>query len=75
LLKGTDKLDMKVPLFVMCSASFLAVWLGVTFFREVPREGYPQLGKGSLPISAKTEKKEPLISSKTKDEEVVATAE
>lgn len=49
--------------------------MGVTFFREVPREGYPQLGKGSLPISAKTEKKEPLISSKTKDEEVVATAE
>ena len=59
----------------MCSALFLAVWLGVTFFREVPRDAYPQLGKGSLPISAKMEKKEPLISSEEPAEEVAATAE
>ena len=65
---------MKIRLFVTCSAAFLAVWLGVTFFREVPRESYPQLGKGSLPISAKAEKQEPVISS-DEEEEVVATAD
>ncbi|MFC7338006.1 hypothetical protein ACFQY0_12510 [Haloferula chungangensis] len=65
---------MKVPLFVTCSAAFLVAWLGVTFFREVPRDAYPQLGKGSLPVSAKTEKKELLIEPE-EPKEVVAAAE
>ena len=43
---------MKVPLFVTGSAAVLAVWLGATFAREVPEERYPQLGRGSLPITA-----------------------
>ena len=66
---------MKVRLFVTCSGAFLVAWLGVTFFREVPRDAYPQLGKGSLPISAKAEKKEPLISIEEDVEEAVVTAE
>jgi hypothetical protein len=75
LLKGTAELDMKIRLFVTCSAAFFAAWLGVTFFREVPREAYPQLGKGSLPISAKVEKKEPLIVIEEESDEPVVTAE
>ena len=66
---------MKIRLFVTCSAVFFAAWLGVTFFREVPREAYPQLGKASLPISAKVEKTEPLISVEEEVDEAVVTAE
>ncbi len=46
---------MKVRLFVSGSAVLLATWLGVTYVRTVPFQGYPQLGRGSLPISAKRE--------------------
>jgi hypothetical protein len=66
---------MKVPMFVTCSAAFLAAWLGVTFFREVPRDAYPQLGKGSLPISAKAEKEETLIVLEENTEVPVLVAE
>ncbi|MGB6221065.1 MAG: hypothetical protein WBG04_08530 [Haloferula sp.] len=64
---------MKVRMFVTCSAAFLAAWLGVTFFREVPREAYPQLGKGSLPISKKVEEKKPLIVLEEEPKEQVVT--
>lgn len=47
---------MKVSLFVTGSATLLAVWLGVTFVQEIPAKSYQQLGKGSIPISAKVEK-------------------
>lgn len=72
--KGADRFDMKVRLFVTCSAAVLAAWLGVTYFREVPRDAYPQLGKGSLPISAKAEKKAPIIVMEEEPEEPVAVA-
>lgn len=44
---------MKVRIFVTGSAALFAAWLGLTFVREVPRENYPELGRGSLPVSAK----------------------
>ena len=66
---------MKVQLFVTCSAAVLAAWLGVTYFREVPREAYPQLGKRSLSISTKTEKKVPIIDLEKEGEESVVVAE
>lgn len=58
---------MKVRLFVTGSAAVLAVWLGATFAREVPEERYPQLGRGSLPVSAAADSEpageaQPLIS-------------
>ncbi len=43
---------MKLRFFVTGTSAALAVWLGVTFVRDVPRETYPHLGKGSLPITA-----------------------
>ena len=46
---------MKVRMFVSGSALVLAAWLGVTYVRTVPIQHYPQLGRGSLPISAKHE--------------------
>ncbi|MEM1085482.1 MAG: hypothetical protein AAGI48_15325 [Verrucomicrobiota bacterium] len=66
---------MKVQLFVTCSAAFLAAWLGVTFFREVPRDAYPHLGKDSVPMSAKVDQPAPLIALDEEDEEAVAAAE
>lgn len=67
---------MKVQLFVTCSAAFLAAWLGVTFFREVPSDAYPQLGKGSLPFSAKVEEDvEPSITLDEEETSAVAAAE
>lgn len=66
---------MKIRMFVTCSAAVLAAWLGVTFFREVPREAYPQLGKGSLPISKKVENQEPLVVLEEEPEEQVVTAD
>ena len=50
---------MRVQFFVSGSAALLALWLGVTFFRKVPQDNYPVLGKGSMPVSAKVEKTEP----------------
>jgi hypothetical protein len=46
---------MKVRIFVTGSAALFAAWLGLTFVREVPRENYPELGRGSLPVSANAE--------------------
>jgi hypothetical protein len=43
---------MNVKSFVAASACFLAAWLAFTFVREVPREGYQRLGKGSKPLTA-----------------------
>lgn len=43
---------MNVKSFVAASACFLAAWLTFTFVREVPRDGYQRLGKGSKPITA-----------------------
>lgn len=43
---------MNVKLFVTGSSAVLAVWLGVTYVREVPGENYPQLGRGSVPLTA-----------------------
>ena len=45
---------MKVRLFVTGTSALLAVWLLATFFNEVPVDRYPQFGKGSVPVSAKT---------------------
>lgn len=50
---------MKVRMFVSGSAVALAAWLGVTYLRVVPVSHYPQLGRGSLPISAKREHRAP----------------
>ena len=47
---------MKVRFFVTGSAALLAVWLTATFFSDVPVDRYPQFGKGSVPLSAKTSK-------------------
>lgn len=47
---------MKVRLFVSGTAVALAAWLGVTYVQTVPVQHYPQLGRGSLPISAKRER-------------------
>lgn len=68
---------MKVRLFVTMTATVLATWLGVTFFREVPQENYPQLGRGSLPVSAKTEPKEQesLLSLEDESDEPMAAVE
>ncbi|TAE78149.1 MAG: hypothetical protein EAZ65_02915 [Verrucomicrobia bacterium] len=44
---------MKVRFFVTGTAALLAVWLGATFFNEVPVHRYPQFGRGSVPLSAK----------------------
>ncbi len=66
---------MKVRLFVTSSAAVLAAWLGVTFFHEVSSEAYPHLGKGSLPISAKTVKKDPMIALEEESEDPIAVAE
>jgi len=69
---------MKVPVFVTSSAAVLAAWLGVTYFREVPAEKYPKLGKGSMPLSARAEpegESKPLISLEEEPEEPVAAVE
>jgi hypothetical protein len=44
---------MKVRLFVSSMAALLAVWLGVTFVRDVPWQAYPVLGKGGIPMAAR----------------------
>jgi hypothetical protein len=50
---------MKIRLFVTGSAAFFAAWVAVTYVREVPHEGYPRLGKGSMPLSAEAEPEAP----------------
>ena len=47
---------MKVRLFVTGSAAFLAVWLTATFLQDVPVDSYTQVGRGSVPLSAKAAK-------------------
>jgi hypothetical protein len=47
---------MKVRFFVTGTAALLAVWLVATFYSEVPVDRYPQFGRGSVPVSAKTVK-------------------
>jgi hypothetical protein len=44
---------MSVSHFVSGSGVLLLGWLGVTFVREVPERPYPNLGRGSVPISAR----------------------
>lgn len=67
---------MKVPVFVMSSAAVLAVWLGVTFVREVPQDSYPMLGKGSQTVStAEADKAAALISLDDAPETPVASVE
>jgi hypothetical protein len=56
---------MKASVFVCASALLFASWLGITYLRDVPPKDYPNLGKGSVPVSAKKEAapdKEALIS-------------
>ena len=48
---------MNVKFFVTGAASLLMAWLAVTYIREVPRDTYQRLGKGSQPLSAATEQK------------------
>jgi hypothetical protein len=43
---------MNVKSFVAASACLLAAWLTFTFVREVPRDGYQRLGKGSKPLTS-----------------------
>lgn len=50
---------MKVPLFVTSSAAILAAWLGVTFFRQVPMEGYVEPGREALISKVKPMVEEP----------------
>lgn len=56
---------MKVRFFVAGSSALLAVWLTATFMNDVPVERYPQFGKGSKPLAAKTvkplEKENPMV--------------
>ncbi|MCU0795327.1 MAG: hypothetical protein MUF31_05250 [Akkermansiaceae bacterium] len=47
---------MNVKFFVTGAASVLMAWLAVTYVREVPRDTYQRLGKGSQPLSAAKEK-------------------
>jgi hypothetical protein len=47
---------MKVRFFVTGTAAILGLWLGATFFSEVPVDRYPQFGRGSVPLSAKAAK-------------------
>jgi hypothetical protein len=44
---------MSVSHFVSGSGVLLLGWLVVTFVREVPERPYPNLGRGSVPISAR----------------------
>jgi hypothetical protein len=43
---------MKLRVFVTGSSAALLLWLGVTFVSTVPVQNYPQLGRGSVPVSA-----------------------
>lgn len=49
---------MKIALIVTSCAAVFAGWLALTYVREVPRENYPQLGRGSQPITAVAEPSE-----------------
>jgi len=44
---------MSVPHFVSGSGILLFGWLVITFVREVPERPYPNLGRGSVPVSAR----------------------
>lgn len=55
---------MKVTLFVTGSAAILAAWLGVTYTQAVPVKSYPQLGRGSVPISSQTASAAPVTAKK-----------
>ena len=46
---------MKVRIFVSGSAAVFAGWLGLTFVRDVPRESYPELGRGPVTASVKSD--------------------
>lgn len=50
---------MKASVFVCASACVFSAWLAVTFLRDVPAKDYPTLGRGSVPISAKRDAREP----------------
>ncbi|MBB5351433.1 hypothetical protein HNR46_001669 [Haloferula luteola] len=52
---------MNVKVFVSGSAALLTAWLGVTYFREVPGESYPTLGRSAKPLSAKVEEPKPAM--------------
>ena len=39
----------------------MAAWLGVTYVSSVPVQHYPQLGRGSLPLSAKRERAKEVV--------------
>lgn len=64
---------MSVKSFVTGSAAILAVWLGVTFVREVPGETYPQLGRDTEPLTAEVQALKPMVA-KAADEEVAEVA-
>lgn len=67
---------MNVRMFVCGSAVALAAWLAVTYVSVVPVQHYPQLGRGSLPISAKRERAQakPVVEIAGKDKVSLATA-
>jgi hypothetical protein len=70
---------MKVRFFVTGTAAILGVWLGATFFSEVPVDRYPQFGRGSVPLSAKAAKpvpqQKPVAALDAEDESPVAAFE
>jgi hypothetical protein len=67
---------MKATFFVCASAGLFASWLAITYFRRVPSELYPTLGRGSVPISAANDAPEdpaePLLSMEVKKDKPVA---
>lgn len=50
---------MKLRLFVIGSSVVLMAWLAMTFILETPLGSYPRLGRGSAPISAKSDPGKP----------------
>jgi len=66
---------MKLSVFVSSTAVVLAVWLTATYLSQVPAEGYPKLGRGSVPQQSAhhaAETAKPLVKADTKTEAVVA---
>jgi hypothetical protein len=70
---------MKPTFFVCASAGLFASWLTATYLRPVPSELYPNLGKGSVPVSAKNEtsrdSSKPLLSLEEKEAKLLVEAE
>ena len=50
---------MNHRLFIIGTSAVLMVWLTATFLQDTPSGQYPRLGRGSNPLAAKGEGKNP----------------